>query len=189
MRNNKQPLFYICVEQTRDFSVGLEIYYFLCTLGVKANIWHPAFSSGCLRNKFRRDKKSVLSVFKECSKVVLICVSRDILLLPLSKGIVEISSERNFLYRLKSILFSKRFVLGVFHYLDKDKQIANICLSMNAISRQKIDPLAVFIHELLHLKRYSDCSTKGCIGRCYCKKYFICEKCVKLLNEIVNGNF
>lgn len=93
-----------------------------------------------------------------------------------------------FLDKLRSILFPNSFALG-FCYESADKPVFDIILSMDIIDRLKAEPLGVFIHELLHLKRPSDCPTEGCIGRRYYKEYFICEKCSKLLEDIVNGNF
>ena len=82
------------------------------------------------------------------------------------------------------MLFPKCFVPAATYYGKN-----HIILSMDIMEKCKFHHLAVFLHELLHLKRPFDCSVEGCIGRRYYKEYFICEKCSKLLEDIVNGNF
>jgi len=186
---HKKVLFYICVEKTKDFEVGLKIFYFLRSLGIE-NVLHPVLKvSGCLFS----DKEAMELLNKEY-RVILVCISRDLLIPPEhinleGKEIYILHIKKlpfyyRLYYKLRKELFPKRFALAC---ISADKNF--ICLSMDIIEKCKVDPLVVFLHELLHLKRASDCSVKGCIGRCYNEFFYLCDDCCKLLKDIAKGNF
>ena len=184
--NNKLPLFYICVEKTKDFDAGLKIFYFLRSLGIE-NVLHPAFkTSSCLRGN-----KETMELLNKEYRVILVCISRDLFILPEHTNPGEprkarflLARELPLYYRLRKKLFP-----GCFGLAGINIGRNHICLSMDIIEKCKVDPLIVFLHELLHLKRSSDCSVEGCIGRCYNEFFYLCDDCLKLLKDIAKGDF
>jgi len=180
-----KTLFYICVEKTKDFEVGLKIFCFLRSLGIE-NVLHPVFKmSGCLYGD-----KEVMGYLNKEYRVILVCISRDILVLPEHtkpgkprKARFIHAREISFYYKLRKMLFSGCFVPAALNGRN------HIILSMDIIEKRKLDPLVVFLHELLHLKRPFDCPVKGCAGRCPYEFFYLCDDCRKLLKEIIKGNF
>jgi len=181
----KKALFYICVEKTKDFEVGLKIFYFLLSLGIE-NVLHPVFKmSGCLYGD-----KEVMGYLNKEYRVILVCISRDILVLPEHtkpgkprKARFIHARELSFYYKLRKMLFSGCFVPAALNGGN------HIILSMDIIEKRKLDPLVVFLHELLHLKRPFECPVKGCAGRGPYEFFYLCDDCRKLLKEIIKGNF
>ena len=196
--SDKRVLFYVCVENPDDLSVAWRIYTFLRLMGAKY-VFCPVFKQTCIL----LDKKLQSKLKRKFEKIVVVCIMRGAILIRRDDRILLYPWKRmSLLDKLKYALYIRlytklpRFISRYFWYFSlgafnwEDKQIAEILLSMDIIEKGSEDPLAVFIHELLHIKRLEHCSVEGCIGNIYNKAgYVMCKECRKLLKEIIKGNF
>jgi len=194
--NNKPPLFYICVDNADDLGAAWRIYTFL-RLGGAKHVFCPVFK---LQTCVLFDEKLLDRLKKKYEKIVIVCLSRRVVLLRREGRILLSPWKRlSFLDKLRYVLYTRfpklfywryfeYFFLGAFNR--RDKQIIEILLPMDLIEKTGSEPLAVFIHELLHIGREEDCPVEGCIGRSYTRAgWGMCKECRKLLKEIIKGNF
>jgi len=168
-----KPKFYVCVDYARDLDVGINIAQFLISLGIPT--LPPTFKfiiGGCAidNDKFKK-------MFD--NDVVVVCVSRLY-----RTSSLKLVRKLSLFHKILHLIFPIKFYLGSLSKLKNGLYV--IILHMPTIERVKASPLAVLIHELLHLGRIEDCENEWCLGCGHGYLFTMCENCSKLFNEIIN---
>jgi len=171
-----KTVFYVCVEDNRDLEIGMNIAHFLLSLGIPT--LKPTFKlniGGCLVDRYNDFKKMY-----DFNDIILVCVSRTY------RKLNWVLSKHSLspLDRILHFVFPRKFYLGSFGEFKNGLRF--IMLHMPTIEKVKASPLAVFIHEFLHLKRPEECKTSGCLGHGHPKTFWMCKECSDLFHEIVN---
>lgn len=86
-------------------------------------------------------------------------------------------------FRILNKLGFRKSIAG-FHFKRNTYDLCSVSIPLAV--RQDKDYKLIALHELLHVfrKENIDCKDKKCVGNADFKKFYLCEDCKKLLNEL-----